>query len=249
MVPSDKRRHVRTPVTLIVDYDGADDFLGDYTENLSHGGTFIHTARAFEVGAVVQLVLSFPGLLEPVAVEGVVRWARIGEGQGVGVEFVPSSGCDRLAAVAARIERRDPRTVARVIEVLVVEDNRHISELIRSGLEASGRRSFSNELAFTVATAGDGAEALALLRAQRFDVAIIDVYLPVIGGPMLIQQTRRELGLVALPIIALSGGGESARLEALEAGANLFLDKPMRLRQVIESMRQLMDLGAAGPRP
>jgi len=38
--PSDKRRFLRAPITLRVEYDGADDLVGDYTDNLSHGGTF-----------------------------------------------------------------------------------------------------------------------------------------------------------------------------------------------------------------
>lgn len=243
--PTDKRREERTPVRLIVEYQDADDFVGDYTENLSSGGTFIHTSRELSVGEPISLVLSFPGLLEPVSVGAIVRWTRGGDDQGVGVQFDPDTDRDRLATVVARVQRRDPKTVTRVVEVLLVEDNRHVLELVRSGLEASGRRTFANELAFTVATAGDGAEAMALLRSQRFDVAIIDMYLPVMNGSIVIQQTRGELGLVDLPIIALSAGGESARTEAIDAGANLFLEKPMRLRQMIELMRQLIDLGPA----
>jgi uncharacterized protein (TIGR02266 family) len=240
--PADKRRDERTPVTLIVDYDGAEDFLGDYTENLSRGGTFIHTSRTLEVGEAVQLVLSFPGLLEPIAVEAIVRWTRGGDDQGVGVEFVAGAGRDKLARIVERIVRRDPRVVARVCEVLVVEDNHHVAELVRSGLEASARRSFGSELAFTVMTAGDGAAALELLKARAFDVAIVDVYLPVIDGPSVIHQVRHELGLTRLPIIAVSAGGDGARQKALAAGANMFLEKPMRLRQVVESIHQLMNL-------
>ena len=59
-------------------------------------------------------------------------------------------------------------------------------------------------------------------------------------GPRVIQQARGELGLSELPIIAVSAGGESARRSALEAGANIFLDKPMRLRQVIDTMQRLL---------
>src|ERR1041384_7608796 len=151
---SDHRQHVRTPVALVVDYTGADDFLGDYTENLSRGGTFIHTGRELGIGSELQLVLSFPGLLQPIAVEAVVRWRRDGDDPGIGVEFVPSAGREKLALIADRIEQRDPKTVQRVVDVLVVEDNHHVSELVRNGLEVSGRRGMT-DVAFNVATAED----------------------------------------------------------------------------------------------
>ena len=73
---SDQRRSDREPVTLFVEYEGADDLVGDYTENLSSGGTFVATNREIPIGQQIKLVLSFPGLLEPIAIEGTVRWTR-----------------------------------------------------------------------------------------------------------------------------------------------------------------------------
>src|SRR5688572_32312486 len=123
----DRRREPREPVVLMVDYDGVDDLVGDYTENLSTGGTFIHTARELEIGTEVQLVLSFPGLVNPIPLDGVVRWAR-GRGPdaaepGVGIQFVRMDEATRtqLAAVIDAIARRDPTFVGRVVRVLVVE--------------------------------------------------------------------------------------------------------------------------------
>ncbi|MGE0400588.1 MAG: response regulator [Kofleriaceae bacterium] len=240
----DKRYEMRAPVSLVVDYEGAEDFLGDYTENLSRGGTFIQTTRDLAVGHEIQLVLSFPGLLLPISVDAIVRWRREGEAPGVGVEFLQGSGRDKLAEIVDRIEQRDPKTVQRVIEVLVVEDNRHISELVRNGLEVSGRRGMT-DVAFNVATADDGGVAMQLLKANRYDVAIVDVYLPVIDGSSVIAQARQDLGLRGLAIIAVSAGGDAARHLAMAAGADLFIDKPMRLRQVIASIHELVHVGAA----
>jgi uncharacterized protein (TIGR02266 family) len=245
MTTRDKRHEVRAPVALVVDYTGAEDFLGDYTENLSRGGTFIHTSRDLTPGHEVQLVLSFPGLLLPISVEAVVRWRREGEEPGVGVEFLSGAGRDKLATIVDRIEQRDPKAVQRVVEVLVVEDNRHVSELVRNGLEVSGRRGMT-DVSFNVATADDGGAAMLLLKANKYDVAIVDVYLPVIDGPAVIEQARKDLGLGELPIIAVSAGGDAARDLAIAAGANIFLDKPMRLRQVIASIHQLMHLAPGG---
>jgi len=237
----EKRLHEREPVTLFVEYEGADDLIGDFTDNLSSGGTFVVTNRELPIGTRVQLVLSFPGLLEPISLEGEVRWSRDeADNPGAGIEFAAGAGRDQLATVVERIRSRDPRVVSRLFRVLVVEDNRHVAELIQDGLRGSSRRDFGGGVSFVFRSAEDGRQAVDLLRRETFDTLIIDVYLPILDGAKVIHQARTELGLVDLPIIAVSAGGEVAREAALEAGANIFLDKPMRLRQVIDTIQRLL---------
>lgn len=239
----EKRRATREPVALFVEYEGADDLVGDFTENLSSGGTFVATNRSLPVGTQVQLVLSFPGLLEPISIQGTVRWTRGGNAAGdggAGIEFAPGSSRDALAAVVDRIRSGDPRTMARLLRVLVVEDNHHVAELIQQGLIGSTKRDFGGGVSFVFRNAQDGRTALEILRHEVFDALIIDVYLPVVDGPKVIMTARTELGLVDLPIIAVSAGGDQARDAAIAAGANIFLEKPMRLRRVIETMQRLL---------
>jgi CheY-like chemotaxis protein len=95
-------------------------------------------------------------------------------------------------------------------------------------------------VSFVVRQAEDGRQAIEILRKETFDALIVDVYLPVIDGAKVIATARGELGLLSLPIIAVSAGGDTARRSALDAGANIFLDKPMRLRQVIDTIQKLM---------
>ena len=241
---AEKRRESREPITLFVEYEGADDLVGDFTENLSSGGTFVATNRELPIGQRVQLVLSFPGLLEPISIEGFVRWHRVdgeeGGDAGAGIEFSPGPARDQLEAIVGRIRDRDPKTVSRTFRVLVVEDNRHVAALIQEGLRGSSRRDFNSNIAFTFRNAEDGRAAVEILRREQFDALIIDVYLPILDGPKVISTARTELGLGELPIIAVSAGGDSARRSALEAGANIFLDKPMRLRQVIDTIQRLL---------
>ncbi|KAB2882041.1 MAG: response regulator [Kofleriaceae bacterium] len=238
--PHEKRKHHRTGVTLLVEYDAPEELLTDYTDNLSTGGTFIATSRELEIGASVRLALSFPGLLEPVGIDGVVRWVREGDEPGVGIEFLEGEGRTRLAEVIERIRSKDPKTVSRLVRVLVVEDNPHVASFLGDGLTGSSRRAV--DVSFHVRTAANGREALELLRSEPFDALIIDIYLPVIDGPHVIEKVRTALGMKHLPIIAVSAGGPGAREAALAAGADIFLDKPMRLRQIVETMRQLMKL-------
>jgi len=243
MTEEEKRRDSREAVTLFVEYDGADDLVGDFTENLSSGGTFVATNRDLPIGTRINLVLSFPGLLEPIAIEGTVRWKRHEAGNegdaGAGIEFEPGPARDALAAIIDKVRTRDPKTVSRLFRVLVVEDNKHVAQLITEGLRGSSRRDFGG-VSFVFRSAEDGRAAVEILRREKFDALIIDVYLPVVDGPKVIQQARTELGLTELPIIAVSAGGDSARRAALDAGANIFLDKPMRLRQVIDTMQRLL---------
>jgi uncharacterized protein (TIGR02266 family) len=243
MTEEEKRRDSREPVTLFVEYEGADDLVGDFTENLSTGGTFVATNRALPIGTRVQLVLSFPGLLEPISLEGVVRWKREEPGEdgdaGAGIEFEPGPARDALASVIDKVKNRDPKTVSRLFRVLVVEDNKHVAQLITEGLRGSSRRDFGG-VSFVFRNAEDGRAAVEILRRETFDALIIDVYLPILDGPRVIMQARTELGLTDLPIIAVSAGGDAARRSALDAGANIFLDKPMRLRQVIDTMQRLL---------
>lgn len=243
MTEEEKRRDSREAVTLFVEYDGADDLVGDFTENLSSGGTFVATNRDLPIDTRVNLVLSFPGLLEPIAIEGTVRWKRSEAGTegeaGAGIEFAPGPARDALAAIIDKVRSRDPKTVSRLFRVLVVEDNKHVAQLITEGLRGSSRRDFGG-VSFVFRNAEDGRAAVEILRREKFDALIIDVYLPVVDGPKVILQARTELGLTELPIIAVSAGGDSARRAALDAGANIFLDKPMRLRQVIDTMQRLL---------
>jgi uncharacterized protein (TIGR02266 family) len=240
----EKRREIREPVTLFVEYEGADDLVGDFTENLSTGGTFVSTNRQLPIDTRVQLVLSFPGLLEPVSIEGTVRWLRTEGGPegdaGAGIEFLAGPGREQLEAVVERIRQRDPKTVSRLFRVLVVEDNRHVAALIQEGLRGSTRRDFNSNISFSFRNAEDGRAAVEILRREQFDALIIDVYLPILDGAKVIATARTELNLTELPIIAVSAGGDAARRSALDAGANIFLDKPMRLRQVIDTIQRLL---------
>lgn len=233
----------RSPVSLVVDYDGAEDLILDYEENLSSGTVFFNTSRRPEVGTHVQLTLTFPGLLAPIGIGGVVRWTRDGDEdeQGIGVELEDGARRDHLSALIERVRERDPSLVSRLVRILVIEDNPHVAQLIRNGLHGSGKREF-HDLAFNFRTVDNGRDALELLHSESFDALIVDVYLPILDGAHVIERVRADERLRGLPVIAVSAGGKSAQDAAMAAGADIFLEKPMRLRQIVDAMRSLVDL-------
>lgn len=241
LAAAEREQSSRSPVRLIVEYADIDDFLTDYADTLRQGRGQIQTERALEPGTPVQLGLTFPGLVEPLVVDATVQSLGDlpdGEEPCVEVQLVDSSA-SRLATLVPRIQDRDRRVVLPVLNVLIVEDNRHIAELVKNGLAASARREL-RDFMFTFEIAEHGAAALGLLEHQRFDVAIVEVYLPVLDGASLIRQMRTTLGLASLPIITMSAGRDAARAAALRAGASVFLDKPVQLRHLIEAMRKLI---------
>jgi CheY-like chemotaxis protein len=220
---------------LVVDYENIDEFLADYDANLTSGMATIDTNRTLSIGTIVEVGLAFPGLLKPIVLDAIVQRKH---DTGLTMALLPGAA-PKLKEIVARIRERDPKVVAQVLNVLIVEDNRHVCDLVRQGLEGTARREMK-DVTFTFATAENGAAALELLKTRSFDAAIVDVYLPVLDGPSVIQQARTTLGLTKLPIITMSAGGESARDAALKAGASVFLPKPVRLREVVAMMRQLL---------
>src|SRR5262249_51109445 len=246
MSEGERRSSQREALTLKVEYDDAAELVADYTENISQGGTFIQTTRELAEGTSVRLVLSFPGLLKPLPLTCVVKWIRSfpPEQRGVGVAFdhTHPDVAQRLRAVIDRIAAGDPELVARNVRVLVVEDNPHVANLIRDGLTGGGVRQLNRKLAFQFTHCGNGRDAVDALVAHRFDFVIVDIYLPIMDGAQVIAHIRKNPETKALPVVAVSAGGATARQAALAAGADFFLDKPMRLADIVDTMRRLTEL-------
>jgi len=219
---------------LRVDFDGSDDLVAEFDQTLSSGRAFFATDHAYGEGAKVRLLLTFAGLRTPIVVDArVVAEPPAESDPGVIVE-IEEAAQKALAAVIERLRVHDPALVRRVLRVLLVEDNHHVADLIKGGL-----RTVTEDLLFELSTASDGREALRLLSTTPFDLAIVDIYLPVLDGAEVIRRARTELSLGRLPILAVSAGGQSAREAAVLAGASEFVDKPVRLRQVVELVRKL----------
>jgi CheY-like chemotaxis protein len=126
----------------------------------------------------------------------------------------------------------------RVIRVLLIEDNPHVAELITDGLDGAARRELGGRVAFIFDVVGDGQMALERLQQIEPDLIICDVYMPVMDGAQFLRHLRAHRK--ETPVIALSAGGPSAREAALGAGANVFLDKPLRLNEVLKAASQLL---------
>ena len=103
--------------------------------------------------------------------------------------------------------------------VLVAEDHDDTRFMLRVLLEQRGYR---------VVEAGDGLEAVEAARREPPDIVLMDVSLPALDGLSATRQMREVESLSALPIVAVSGhAAERDRTEALAAGCNAYLTKPI----------------------
>ncbi len=72
----EKRRFIRAPIELKVEYKKLNTFFADYTRNISKGGTFIKTERPLPVGTEFLFRLVIPRIPQPVEIRGQVVWVN-----------------------------------------------------------------------------------------------------------------------------------------------------------------------------
>ncbi len=102
------------------------------------------------------------------------------------------------------------------LKILLVDDEEDILEVIRDRLEAYG---------FEVVTAGNGVEALAKLRAEKFDGVFMDVKMPEMGGIEALEEIRKTDAHIPVIIITSSSTREAA-MATIGKGANEYVLKP-----------------------
>ena len=113
------------------------------------------------------------------------------------------------------------------IRILVVDDESAIRRALRPPLA---------ELGFQVAEASRGEEALQLLRAGTYDVVLLDVNMPGIGGIETLGRIRAFAP--RLPILMLTvRDQEEDKVEALDSGADDYVTKPFSTRELIARIR------------
>jgi CheY-like chemotaxis protein len=123
--------------------------------------------------------------------------------------------------------------------ILLVEDDSELRRALRLNLEGLGHR---------VVEAGDGREAMVILRSVGADVVVTDIVMPEKEGLETIVELRRQWP--ELPIVAMSGGGRVAPglslLAAQHLGARRVLAKPFPVAELDRAITELTRSGARG---
>ena len=116
--------------------------------------------------------------------------------------------------------------------VLAVEDELHILELIRYNLEQSG---------FHVEVAQNGEKAMRMLMENSYDMLLLDLMLPGIGGMEICRRVRSEAKTRKMPIIMLTAkGGEADKIGGLDMGADDYMTKPFSINELKARINSLL---------
>lgn len=221
-----------------------------YARELTGSSVFVVTDWRPPLETEVQLRISFPTLLEPLDLQARVAEHRPARGVGspAGLAFHFDSPAAR-AVIEELVARAGldagapshPRAGPHTYRVLLVEDNDFIREMFAYGIaKFFERRRGSVQFDH----AGDAASAREKMTDTVYDLVIVDYYLPAEDGAAFIARLRRDPRFARAPIVAISVGGRDAREATISAGADLFLDKPVVLRDLFRTLQVLSQRGA-----
>jgi len=119
-----------------------------------------------------------------------------------------------------------------VKKVLVVDDEVHITNIVKFTLENEG---------FQVLTAGDGQEGLRMAREQKPDLIILDLMLPNIDGYKVCRLLKFDEKYRTIPIILLSArSSEADKQLGAEVGADFYMSKPFDPEELALKVKELV---------
>jgi len=118
-------------------------------------------------------------------------------------------------------------TTARATKtVLIVDDDQAIVRLLKEALGL-----FRHQHAYKIETAGDGADALAALHRDHFDLVLLDMYMPRMTGLELLAQMRHLK--LQTPVLMLTGNDDTrTAADALASGIFAYIPKPFDLQHL-----------------
>jgi two-component system chemotaxis response regulator CheY len=136
-----------------------------------------------------------------------------------------------MTRLCGRQENED--TIMGQQRILIVEDSPTMRQLLVFAL----RRLKNVE----IVEAQDGMDGLRKVSSDHFDIALIDINMPVMDGLKLIRLMRSEETLKDIPIVVITTEGASEdRERALGLGANEYLTKPIQANRVLSVVKDLM---------
>jgi len=127
-----------------------------------------------------------------------------------------------------------------VKKVLIVDDEPNILILMEQALE-----NLEDEDDVELLTARNGLEALNIIKEEKPDLVFLDVMMPKMSGLELCNTVKNQLGMKDVYIIMLTAKGqEYDKQSGMAVGANLYMTKPFRPKEVLIKAREILGLTA-----
>jgi len=154
------------------------------------------------------------------------------------VHFVRPVGAETAGVPSLASRYRQRKEERRGLSILLAEDNLTNQKVIAKMLERAGHRTHLVE---------NGEQALDAMERENFDIVLLDLHMPVMGGLETAQMCRFTRKESSPPLVALTADASQESKKACEeAGFNAYLTKPVESKKLIELIESLAPAGRKG---
>lgn len=240
----ENRQHRRTAAVIKVNYSSHGALKMDYAQNISKGGLFLATNNTFEIGQDIEIHLNSHGLPQAIPVPGKVRW--IGERgtpsvRGIGIQFSLEDRKvrEKIETMLSRID--SPENIfeehsQKGIKIYILDPNHFAAQMYATGIQKMAKRGEGDLTDPISIVCFENIDKFQEVMHQKIcDVLITELKTKDLDGIHLIRKLRLIHG-DKLPIFAVSRPFPRDRDEALEAGASAFLNKPLQMRTLFNTL-------------
>jgi two-component system alkaline phosphatase synthesis response regulator PhoP len=121
------------------------------------------------------------------------------------------------------------------MKILIVDDEPNIVILMEQALEAL------EDEGVELLTARNGEEALEIIKSEKPNLVFLDVMMPKMSGLQVCQIVKNDLQMTDIYIVMLTAKGqEFDKQKGIDVGADLYLTKPFRPKEVLEKSREVL---------
>ena len=120
------------------------------------------------------------------------------------------------------------------MRILIIEDEKSLADVIKKGLKEEG---------YAVDVAYNGEDGLFMAENEPFDIAILDIMLPIIDGITILKRIRKK-GIKTSVIMLTARDALMDKVSGLDGGADDYLTKPFSFEELLARIRALIRRGS-----
>jgi len=177
-----KRVKQRYNAVFKVEYDSYKNFLVDYTENISEGGTFIITRESFTIGEKFKILISFPKIIKSIPIDVEVMWLYEENfddelKKGIGVKFLfndeyHKKKFNKLIEIISKKYQEEKEN--KVIKALFYSKNRFINSSFIDTMKNINNMDKYKNINFVLRNTEEEKDILLIFLEEEFSIVILD---------------------------------------------------------------------------